>query len=243
MSDRLHRVRHAPGGARGDRVVLDRDESVHLCRVLRLRAGATIGVFDGAGREWEAVLETADPSGAVAVLDTERTDPVESPLEVTLVQALCRPERMEWLLQKGTEIGVCRFVLFRGERSEWGEPSPTRRSRWEKIVSEACRQCGRRTVPALVGPVSPPVALEEGEFGVVLDPGAEPLGSVLDGEVPRSAAVAVGPEGGYEEDERRAWIGAGWKPVGLGPRILRTETAGVVAASLLLHRWADLGGR
>ena len=198
-------------------------------------------MFDGEGREWEAVLERSDPRGAEVVLGPERTDRVEPPIEVTLVQALCRPERLEWVLQKGCEVGIFRFVLLQGARSEGPAPSPSRRERWEKILAEACKQSGRRRIPQLDGPVTERPAVPTGVRGIALHPGAPPLGGVLRDRPPGGVALAVGPEGGFSEEERDAWRAAGWIDASLGPRILRTETAGVIAAALVLHAWGDVG--
>jgi 16S rRNA (uracil1498-N3)-methyltransferase len=241
LIDRVRRVLHAAGGATGASITLGREESSHLCRVLRLSVGARLAVFDGAGREWEAVLETADPAAAVVSLGPEIARPVEPVLPVTIFQGLCRPERVEWVLQKGTEVGVSRFVLFRAGRSEGPDPSPARFARWEKILAEACRQSGRRAVPRLEGPVAAPTPPPAGALGLFLDPSGPPLASLLDGLPGGPVAIAVGPEGGFETDERGEWTSIGWKPAGLGPRVLRTETAGVVAASIVLHRFGDLG--
>jgi 16S rRNA (uracil1498-N3)-methyltransferase len=237
----MRRVHHAAGGATGERITLGAEESAHLCRVLRLAAGARIAVFDGAGREWEGVLEVPDPESAMVSLGVEIGEPVEPALPVTIVQGLCRPERLEWVLQKGTEIGVSRFVLFRGARSEGPHPSPSRLSRWEKILVEACKQSGRRVVPPLEGPLPAPVPVPAGALGLLLDPSGSPLASFLDDAPGEAVAVAVGPEGGFETDEMREWASNGWRAAGLGPRVLRTETAGVVAASIVLHRFGDLG--
>lgn len=241
MIERVRRVRHAGGGDAGARIALGREESSHLCRVLRLSAGARLAVFDGAGREWEAVLEVADPGAAVVLLGPEIEGPVDPVLPVTILQGLCRPERVEWVLQKGTEVGVSRFVLVRGARSEGPDPSPARLARWEKILAEACRQSGRRAVPMLEGPVAAPVPVPAGALGLLLDPSGRPLASLLDDAPPGPVAIAVGPEGGFETDETEAWAANGWRATGLGPRVLRTETAGVVAASIVLHRFGDLG--
>lgn len=241
MIDRVRRVRHAAGGRAGERITLGREESAHLCRVLRLAAGARIAVFDGAGREWDAVLEVPDSGAAIVSLGSEVVAPVDPCLSVTIVQGLCRPERVEWVLQKGTEVGVSRFVLFRGGRSDGPDPSPARLARWEKILAEACRQSGRRTVPPLEAPVAAPVPVPRGALGLLLVPSGPPLAALLDGARPGAVAVAVGPEGGFEDGETEGWTANGWRPAGLGPRILRTETAGVVAASIVLHRFGDLG--
>ena len=218
------------------RVTLDPDESHHLARVLRARPGDRVDVFDGRGREWRGTFE----GGNAVRLFEELVEPVEAPLPVTLLQAGSRPERIEWVLQKGTELGIVAFRWVETARVEVESPSPARLDRWRRILVESAKQSGRRVVPTLeLEPVWPrppaaPVAL-------FLHPGAEPIATALRAPRPPGVELAVGPEGGFEEAETAALLGLGWAGAGLGPRILRTETAGPLAAALVLHAWGDLG--
>jgi len=158
-----------------------------------------------------------------------------------LFQALARPEKIEWVLQKGTEVGVAEFRLVASERVEAPPPSLGRLDRYARIVMEACKQSGRRRLPPLsLGALPTP---PEGVVAIVLSPdrGVDPLGTVLAGTKPEDVWLAVGPEGGFSPAELDTLIGAGWRPASLGPRVLRTETAGVVAAAIVLHTWGDLG--
>jgi 16S rRNA (uracil1498-N3)-methyltransferase len=241
MTSRSRRALHRPGGSPGDRIVLSPEESAHLCRVLRLGRSDRVSVFDGAGREWDARIEVADPHGVEVLVGNERTDRVEPTVDVILVQAICRPERLEWAFQKSAEIGVAGVMLFRGERTDVGAPSPSRWGRWERILAEACKQSGRRVIPELRGPVAAPVELPAGVLGIFLHPGGSPVERVLRDRGPQATYVAVGPEGGFSEEERDAWLRSGWVQAALGPRILRAETAGPVAISIVLHTWGDLG--
>lgn len=243
MSARSRRAWHPAGERAGSRIVLSPEESRHLCRVLRLPPGSPISVFDGAGSEWEAVLESATPRGAEVVLGRRRTDAVEPPLHVVLVQSLVRPERLEFVLQKGTEVGLSAFRLVRTARSEVPEPSAARIERWRKILVEATKQCGRRRVPDLEIEERVPPAPDPGARAILLDPEAErPIADLLTGPAPSRLALAVGPEGGFEDEEALGWREIGWEAAHLGPRTLRTETAGAIGACLALFAWGDLGG-
>ena len=240
---RLRRVYQPDPPDTGEELDLDREESHHLTRVLRLQVGAEVGVFDGRGREWTATLTVVEPGHIRLKLLAERQDPVESPLPVTLFQALGRSDRLEYVIQKGTEIGVAGFHLLRAERSEGDRRNARRIERWARIAREACKQSGRRRVPEIAGPSDLPGTVPDGVTAWVLDPGpgAEPLMVLLDGPRPGALWLAVGPEGGFTLQEIEGLRASGWTAAGLGPRVLRTETAGIVAASLALDRWADLG--
>ena len=237
---RRWRAWHAQGGPPGSDVALSHDEAHHVLRVLRLRAGEPLAIFDGAGREWEGTITEAQGGRLVVRLGEELRDTTEAPLPLVLVQGLCRPERVEWVLEKATEVGVHAIVLATCARSDGPPPSEVRLQRWRRIVLEAAKQSGRRRLPELGGP-RPLLEAASGVTGmrVLLHPQSPSL--ALAGPPPPAAALAVGPEGGFEEAEVEALRALGWVPASLGPRVLRTETAGLVAAALLLHRWGDLG--
>jgi 16S rRNA (uracil1498-N3)-methyltransferase len=230
----------------GARVELGPEESHHVRRVLRLEAGEMIAVFDADGREWLATLLPAESEGVVVQLAREVRQDVEPPLEVTLYQALGRSQQVEWVIQKATEIGVAAVHPLRTRRSERFPVRPQRMERWRRIAVESCKQCGRRRVPLIDGCDELPAA-EPGSLALVLDPGgaAPPLASHLEaldeGAPPARVLLVCGPESGLDDGEIAAWCDAGWQRAGLGPRILRAETAGIVAATIVLNRWGDLG--
>ena len=243
MTDTMRRAFVARTPAPGDRVALDADESHHVARVLRLKAHDALAVFDGQGGEWSATIETATRDAVTVVVGAPRAGLVEPSLKVVLFQALARPEKLEWVLQKGTEVGVSAFHLVPTDRVEVPSPSPARLQRYARIVMEACKQSGRRRLPqldldSLGRPPDTVVAVALAQAA-----GAEPLGALLDGPAPAEVWLAVGPEGGFSDDERNALQALGWRLGSLGPRVLRTETAGVVAAAIVLNAWGDLGGR
>jgi 16S rRNA (uracil1498-N3)-methyltransferase len=239
---RLWRAFHPdPGVVRGDQVTLSKDESHHIRRVLRLAAGDTIQVFDGGGGEWHATIVETDPAVTVEAGDRVDTE-VESPLALILFQGLCRRDKMDWVVQKMTEIGAVSIRPLGCRNAERFPPDARRLERWRRIAVEACKQSGRRRVPAIELAPALPQALP-GVPALLLDPGpeAEPLASQLPPQGARKVWVAAGPETGFTPGELAVAAGAGWRRVSLGPRILRTEGAGLVAAAVLFHALGDLG--
>lgn len=214
----------------------------HLLSVLRLAPGAEVEVFDGRGRVYEGrVREDGD-----IALGASRELPPLPP--VTLAQALVRGEKLDLVVQKATELGVSRVVPVAMERSVVkldARRGEERAVRWRKIAAEAARQCGRADVPD----VEPPRSLSgflaqaraRGEDVAALWEGpGERLGSWL-ADHPGALALVVGPEGGIAPAELSLLRGAGAAPVSLGPRILRTETAGLAALAVVLHARGELG--
>jgi 16S rRNA (uracil1498-N3)-methyltransferase len=241
VSDRERRVFVAETPRPGDRVTLDADEAHHATRVLRLKAGDAVAAFDGAGGEWDATIAEASPRGAVVEIGRRRDVTVEPPIRVILHQAVVRPDKLEWVLQKGTEVGIAGFRLIETERAEAPLPSPSRLARCRRIVMEACKQSGRVRLPELsTGSPEPP---GPGRTAIVLAPvpAARPLGELLAGAASSEVWLAVGPEGGFTDREVAGFAGSGWSLATLGPRVLRTETAGCVAAAIVLSAWGDLG--
>ena len=241
MTDTLRRAFVSGTPKEGDHLDLDPDESHHVARVLRLKVRDALAVFDGNGGEWEATIEAATRERVSVVVGRPVPGAVEPAVRVVLHQALVRPEKLEWVLQKGTEVGVAAFRLVPSDRAEAPPPSPARLARYARIVMEACKQSGRRRLPALSsGALDAPPA---GVVAIVLGhaPEVASIGTVLAGPRAEDVWLAVGPEGGFSESELDVLIRAGWRCASLGPRVLRTETAGVVAAALVLHAWGDLG--
>jgi 16S rRNA (uracil1498-N3)-methyltransferase len=239
MTDRMRRALLPSAGNTGDRVLLDPEESHHAARVLRLKRGDALNVFDGAGREWAATIEDVTGDRVAVVLGQEVEGRVEAPLRVVLYQANVRPEKLEWVLQKGTELGVAAFRIVVTERVEAPAPSPARLTRYRRILLTACKQSGRRVLPELaVGGIETPGA---DVAAIVLTQEAPALGKVLQAEPPHEVWIVVGPEGGFTDAELSALAGRGFLAASLGPRVLRTETAGAVAAAVVFHTWGDLG--
>jgi 16S rRNA (uracil1498-N3)-methyltransferase len=239
---RLWRAFHdAAGLGPGVRIALDPDEAHHVRKVLRLQPGDALAVFDGRGGEWSATIAAGAPREVVVTLGTPRDDALEAPLEVTLWQGRSRSERFELAVQKATELGARAIVALECARSEGRPPDARRLERYRRVAIEACKQSGRRRLPELRYAVELPPP-PPGTAALLLDTaGAPPLAAVAGAARPAAVWIGVGPEGGLTAAERAAALAAGWTAVGLGPRTLRTETAGIVAVALVLHRWADLG--
>jgi 16S rRNA (uracil1498-N3)-methyltransferase len=230
---RIHRVFLADGRS------LDAEEAHHLVRVLRARAGDSVLAFDGRGNEWEATVREVHRDTATLAIGAPTGRKSEPPVRVTVVQALVRPEKLDYLLQKGTEVGVASFHLVACERAEAPPPSESRLARYRRVLLEACKQSGRLVLPELSVGAWPPAGVS-----IALDTDAEapPIGRVLAAGRSPEASIAVGPEGGFTTREVQDLVAGGAVRASLGPRVLRTETAGVVAAALVLHAWGDLGG-
>lgn len=211
----------------------------HLVKVMRLREGDAFTVFDGSGAEWSAVLVAARR----ARTGRARTRSVESPLSVTLVQGISRGERMDWTLQKAVELGVSRIVPVVAERTTVrlsGERAAKRVAHWHGVMVAACEQSGRNHVPALdaVQPLDAWLAKLDTP-ALVLDPTANLGLKDFAAHAPRFTLL-VGPEGGFSERELTAALAAGCAGVRLGPRVLRTETAGIAALAALQALYGDL---
>ena len=217
------------------RARLSRAQLHQLKHVLRLRDGDELAVFDGKGGEWLATLQ----AGA-AELTRPTDNAVEPETQLTLFQALIKPARFELVLQKGTELGIVRFVPFVAERSVAGGE---RAARWRSIVIEAAEQSGRRVVPEVSSPLTFDQALAEAtSSGVPFMPweGADRprLGSVH--RHCRHLSLIIGPEGGFSQGEVDRARARGAVTVTLGRRVLRSETAAIAAAALLFHLNGEL---
>ena len=247
---RLTRV-HVPGPlAEASEVSLPEAAAAHVARVLRLRAGARLVLFDGSGADFPAEISEIAGSRVRARIDGCVAGQPESPLAVTLVQAVSRGERMDWTLQKATELGVRRIQPVFAARSvvRLDERQGERRLRhWQAVVASACEQCGRSVLPVMEPPteLARYLAAPRGAgLRLVLSPDAGTSVAAVAGRLDRDAAgveLLIGPEGGLEATELAAATRAGFEPAGLGPRVLRTETAGIAALAVLQALAGDLG--
>lgn len=226
-------------------VELEPGPSQHLARVLRMQVGDSVILFDGSGGQYPATISALDrKSVRIATGEFEAIER-ESGLRLELGIALSRGERMDWILQKATELGASSIATLFSERTGVklsAEREDRKLRHWQQIATSACEQCGRNRVPQ----ITPPQALAQWLHGVradarlVLDPFA---GNANPGAVrPASVALLVGPEGGLGPAELEAAAGAGFSALQLGPRILRTETAPLAAIAILQARWGDMGG-
>jgi 16S rRNA (uracil1498-N3)-methyltransferase len=242
---RLTRVYVDAALTSGGAVELPPDTASHLARVLRARAGDEVILFNGDGREFRGAIETVRGSRVTASVGEGRPVDRESPLGISLVQCVPRGDRMDFIVQKATELGVARIVPVLSERSVVRLDKVQAESKavhWRAVAVSACEQCGRNRLPAIEA--------------------AQPLLNYLGGSVPgtgprlvfepdseschpadpriAAAEIAIGPEGGFSGDELEAFRVAGFSRVGLGPRILRTETAALAAMVWLQARFGDM---
>jgi 16S rRNA (uracil1498-N3)-methyltransferase len=229
----------------GAQIALPAAGAYHVARVLRMRAGAALRVFDGTGSEFQAEIARVDGDAVIVSLGAAAQAAAESALRITLIQGVSRSERMDWALQKATELGVSAIAPVLTARSVVrldSKQAEKKQAHWRAIVIGACEQCGRSRIPT----VSPPTSLRDYFANVrkdgmrlVLSPSAP--GSLAGiASLPSKVDLLIGPEGGLEDDELVAAQKAGFMPVRLGPRVLRTETAAVVALSVMQALWGDL---
>jgi len=239
----MHRLYVPPGQLAGaPRVKLTADQSRHLLTVLRLAPGAEIEVFDGAGGRFRAVLAGQELEiGARLAADGRKTD-------VVLVQALAKGEKMDLIVQKATELGVTRIVPLTADRAVVrldADRGRSRAERWRRIAQEASRQCGRADVPRIDEPRGWDgvfaLAREEDRRALLLDPEERELRLGAAARGVSRLLLAVGPEGGFSGEEKAVAAQATFVPVGLGPLVLRSETAGLAALTVVLHVNAELG--
>ena len=242
---RLTRVYVDAPLAAGKRVILEGNAAGHVTRVLRLRVGDALTLFNGAGGEYAASIDAARGGRLTVAVGEPRAVERESPLSLTLAQGVSRGERMDLVVQKATELGVSGIVPLFTERSvvRLGAQQAERKlTHWRAIAIAACEQSGRNRLPKVAPPVSLADLLRGGGDGstrLLLSPGAT---DTL-GDVPRplsAVTVLIGPEGGLAQAEQEAAVAAGFRPVRLGPRVLRTETAAIAALALLQREFGDL---
>lgn len=217
----------------------------HLAHVLRLGEGDPVVLFDGNGNAFDAVVARSARGEVEVQVRGRRDEDRESPLQVTLAQAVSSGERMDYTIQKAVELGVQAIQPLMAERCVVrlsGERAEKRVAHWQGVVNAACEQCGRNRVPRVM-PLQPLRGWLEGAtggdaLGLLLKPGAEgglkqlgrPQGRVI---------VLAGPEGGLSESEMADAVRAGFRPLRLGPRVLRTETAAVALLAAMQALWGD----
>ena len=249
MTARIHLAR---GVAVEDGCARLLGETAHYLRnVLRLGEGDRVILFDDEGYERDGVLESLSGREAVLRLGPARPSAAEPAVEVSLLFCLIKGDAADRVIRGATEIGVSRFLPALARRSvarPTAARAEARRERWQRIAREACRQCGRSRVPAieeiadLGAALAHPAVGSAGQRLFFATGQGRALADALDPEA-RSAALAVGPEGGFSSEEERALEAAGFIRVSLGPRVLRAVTAGLVVPALVLGRLEGQGQR
>jgi 16S rRNA (uracil1498-N3)-methyltransferase len=229
----------------GATVALPESAAGHLLRVLRLGVGDACVLFNGDGRDYDARIAGAGKRDASVDVLSARELGNESPLRIVLLQALARGEKMDWIVQKATELGVAGLAPVASERGEVkldGERADKRVAHWRSVAISACEQSGRARVPDIAAPQPLAKALSElppHTQSFTLDPEAETSISTLQLDAREDIVVAIGPEGGWSAGDLALLRGAGFTGLRLGPRVLRTETAGLAAIAALQARFGD----
>jgi 16S rRNA (uracil1498-N3)-methyltransferase len=235
----------------GSSIELARDSASHLAKVLRARAGDELILFNGQGGEFSAVIEAVRGSRVTVGVGAARHSDRESPLRITLIQCVPRGDRMDFVVQKATELGVARIAPVLSQRSVVrldSSQTASKRLHWQAVAVSACEQCGRNRLPQLdaaqplltylgsLEPVAPHT------LRWVLEPDDEsqhpPDGQ--SGIAVNAVEFAIGPEGGFEPQELEAFELCGFTRIGLGPRVLRTETAAIAGIVMLQTRFGDM---
>jgi len=241
---------HAPEvRAPGQDLVLSGEEFHHLRHVLRLQVGDRLSLFDGIGKGFQASLTEMDRQRAVLKVGAEELPSPESPLRLHLALALAKGEKLDLMIQKGTELGVFTFHLLATRHADLkldSQRAESRLIRWRRVALEACKQSGRTRIPEIIPPVTLTSFLEQQlpAHRLLLDPDGQPASQLLQSEAflgATSLLAAVGPEGGWSADELQLFHEGGFSGMSLGPRILRAETAAITAAGLLQFCAGDLG--
>lgn len=236
-------------GFQDQNVRLSAEQAHQVCHVLRLQVGEEIVVLDNAGYEYDVTLTTVAKREATGQVTCKRPAAGEPRAQITLFQSLLAREKFEWVLQKGTEVGVTRFIPMQTERSiaRARRIDAKKLTRWRRILTEAAEQSHRGRIPEIEAAATwdevlaqlqsfdrSLIAATSGQTHTLKE-------ALVSGEKPPSSlAILIGPEGGFSEDEVKQACDSGAGPVGLGPRILRTETAAMVVPALILHELGEL---
>ena len=245
---RLTRI-FVPGAlAAGLQIELPAQASAHLTRVLRLEPGAPLTLFNGAGGEYAATLLPANGKHVHARITRHDSIERESPLAVTLLQGIARGERMDLIVQKATELGVARVVPVLAERSVVkldAKQRERKREHWQAIANSACEQCGRNRVPEIGAPLPlgdslAGLAGDSRRFLLAAD-GDDALAQLAADGARQPVVVLIGPEGGLADNEQEFARAHGFVACRLGPRVMRTETAGLAALAVLQTIAGDFG--
>ncbi len=251
VSDELRRFFVPRGSVRARNVTLGPEMAHRLGRVLRLKRGDRIVLSEGGPRDFEAQITGVSGQALTAIVVAEHEAPTEPGVAITLYQSLIRQNRFDLVLEKGTELGVSRFVPMIAARSQAhgdsnGEPSAAKAERWARLVLEAAEQCGRGRLPQVSAPVAFGDAVR-GAAGLKLLPYESARGVGLTEYLrgldrrPAEVSLVIGPEGGFEPSEIESAQAVGAVVVTMGPRVLRSETAGIVAAALVLDALGEMG--
>jgi len=234
-----------PDRISGSNAVLEGGELGHARLTLRLSSGDRVQILDGTGVVYQGVFLSMSPNEGVLELVSKENEPLPK-LDLTLAMGMVRGERFEWAIQKGCELGVSSFIPIVTERVEDKTSGKwKRRDRLERVIISACKQCERARFPTLQEPhhlkdldphqYDAAVAFWEEETGTSIREVLDPSRTI------QSCLLLIGPVGGFTEEEVRLLMKRGFSLAGLGPRVLRTETAALAATAIIQHMYGDMG--
>lgn len=232
--------------AEGGLAELPESAAGHLLRVLRLGPGAPVTLFNGDGNDYPGTIEGARKQHCSVRVGAAVVNRSESPLSVVLLQGVARGEKMDLILQKACELGISAVQPLITERTEVrldGERAARRQAHWLGVLRGAAEQCGRARVPDLAPLRTLADALSALAPGQRLLLSPQASGTLASREIDPTQPIQllVGPEGGLGERDVQTALAAGFASASLGPRVLRTETAGIAALAVIQSRWGDLG--
>jgi len=251
----MHRFFVAPEQVKDGKITITGTDVVHIVKVLRLRAGDLITVLNGRGKIYEAMLEEISRDEVTCAVLREETVVDEPGLKLTLVQGLPKGDKMDFIIQKATELGVSRIIPLACERAVvklTGDKQQRRHDRWQRIALEAAKQSRRPDVPeiaALATWEDVLAGISENTMALIpweMEKTTSLKKALIDYEKSGSLNelyIFIGPEGGFTAAEVSMACSHGVKPVTLGPRILRTETAGLAVMAMILYQFGKLGGQ
>lgn len=221
----------------GEEAVLSKEDS-HHARVLRCQEGDTVEIAHD-GRAWTGTI--ASMASPVRVTLTGEAASNEPPVSLHLIQALAKGDKLDWVIQKATELGCASVTMVSTAHADvklQGDRAEKRRTHWQGVAEAAAKQCRRSRIPEVHGPIPLREAAENAGRPLLFchETSETPLGT-LDAQ---EATVCIGPEGGFSKEEVETLLALGAKPVSLGPRILRTETAAIAVLALLQHTIGDM---
>jgi len=224
-------------------ITIDGQAYTHLVKVLRVKTSHLITLFDGHSKECQAVITEVNRKSLTLKINSCQEIDRESPLSITLIQGISRGERMAWVLQKATELGVSNIMPAYTKRSMVSlneKRLQSRMSHWQGVITHACEQCGRNNLPVLSLPAPLPEILNKQSPGhcYYLDPESDRHLRQL--SKPEKISLIIGPEGGFDNEERILMTQLQINSLNIGPRILRTETAAIAALSAIGAIWGDL---
>jgi 16S rRNA (uracil1498-N3)-methyltransferase len=226
-----------------DQIVFSPEQAHQITAVLRMEPGQRVVVLDNKQWEYEVILADVDRKRVTAVIQNKRPITTEAVSQITLYQSLLKRDNFEWVLQKGTELGICKFVPLITQRTVARLPKKT--ERWQRIIIEAAEQSHRGRIPILAEPMTLSQAAAEltgQEIGLIpwvaADSGS--IGELLAGRRETAVSLFIGPEGGFSADEIAMARQHSISPITLGPRILRAETAAIAATTIVLHELGEM---